>query len=238
MPEYLSPAVYVEELSSGVKPITGASTSTAGFVGHTVKGPIGVAVPINNFAEFQGTFGGFFGNGVLAFAVKSFFDEGGSTCYVVRTCHYAIPTGGSTEKPTAIAANRTYNTVGSNTQQSLLVEAASPGEWGNELSVHINADLIGFDGLAASTALKKGDVLLIDGHAQNYVLTADIAANNTGALTGATISPGLEQATPDNIALSVVPMRSGARGATNKPTHAQGATSIDFDGIAASTALK
>jgi len=33
MPEYLSPGVYVEEVPSAVKPITGVSTSTAAFVG-------------------------------------------------------------------------------------------------------------------------------------------------------------------------------------------------------------
>ena len=33
MPTYLAPGVFVEEVSSGVKPIAGVGTSTAGFVG-------------------------------------------------------------------------------------------------------------------------------------------------------------------------------------------------------------
>ena len=33
MAEYLSPAVYIEEIASGNKPIQGASTSTGAFVG-------------------------------------------------------------------------------------------------------------------------------------------------------------------------------------------------------------
>src|ERR1041384_8455414 len=33
MPQYLSPGVYVEEVSSTIKPIAGVSTSTAGFIG-------------------------------------------------------------------------------------------------------------------------------------------------------------------------------------------------------------
>ena len=33
MPQYLSPGVYVEEVPSAIKPISGASTSTAGFIG-------------------------------------------------------------------------------------------------------------------------------------------------------------------------------------------------------------
>ena len=34
MPQYLSPGVYVEEVPSAVKPIAGAGTSTAAFVGQ------------------------------------------------------------------------------------------------------------------------------------------------------------------------------------------------------------
>ncbi len=40
MPEYLAPGVYIEELSTGPKPIEGVSTSTAAFLGRTEKGPI------------------------------------------------------------------------------------------------------------------------------------------------------------------------------------------------------
>jgi phage tail sheath protein FI len=43
MAEYLSPAVYVEEIPSGNKPIQGLGTSTCGFVGHAPKGPVGEA---------------------------------------------------------------------------------------------------------------------------------------------------------------------------------------------------
>jgi phage tail sheath protein FI len=88
MAEYLSPAVYIEEKSSGIKPIQGVGTSTAAFIGHAEKGTLGTAVPVNNFAEFQKKFGGYIDDSYLAFTVKAFFDEGGTSCYVVRTCHY------------------------------------------------------------------------------------------------------------------------------------------------------
>ena len=42
MPEYLAPGVYVEEIEMGGKPIEGVSTSTAGFLGETERGPAGV----------------------------------------------------------------------------------------------------------------------------------------------------------------------------------------------------
>ena len=133
MPEYLSPAVYFEEQSSGVKPIEGAGTSTAGFVGHAVKGPIGVATPINNFGEFVRRFGGFFSNGLLPFAVKAFFDEGGRSAYIVRTCKYS----GAPPTPDAVVATDTYDTVSNAAIDALTVDATSPGTWGNAISVRI-----------------------------------------------------------------------------------------------------
>ena len=135
MPEYLSPSVYIEELSSGAKPIEGVGTSTAGFVGHASKGPIGKAIAVNNFGEFVRRFGGFFNNGFLPFAVKAFFDEGGRTCYVVRTCHYS---GGPPPTPSAVPATLTLVTVGNAANNSMRVDASSPGLWGNALSIKID----------------------------------------------------------------------------------------------------
>ncbi|MGJ4951498.1 phage tail sheath family protein [Bradyrhizobium sp. HKCCYLS20291] len=130
MAEYLSPAVYFEELSSGIKPLEGAGTSTAGFVGLAARGPIGTAVPINNFTEFQKNFGDFSSDALLPFSVNAFFNEGGGTCYVVRTCHYD-----NADRPTAISANRVYKAVGDAAADALKVEASSAGAWANGLAI-------------------------------------------------------------------------------------------------------
>jgi len=39
-PEYLSPGVYVEEVDKGTKPIEGAGTAMAAFVGFAEQGPV------------------------------------------------------------------------------------------------------------------------------------------------------------------------------------------------------
>ncbi|MBL9135551.1 MAG: phage tail sheath subtilisin-like domain-containing protein [Verrucomicrobiales bacterium] len=57
MPEYLSPGVYVEEIELGGKPIEGVSTSTAGFLGETERGPIAFKL-ITGFAQYQRLYGG------------------------------------------------------------------------------------------------------------------------------------------------------------------------------------
>ena len=51
MPEYLAPAVYVEEIDTGSKPIEGVSTSTAGLIGVAERGPVGVPILITSWAN-------------------------------------------------------------------------------------------------------------------------------------------------------------------------------------------
>lgn len=119
MAEYLSPAVFIEELSSGIKPIQAVGTSTAAFVGLAERGPVGRAVAIANFGEFMRTFGGFNDEGSLAFAVKAFLDEGGSSCYVVRAAHFA----GTPAVSTALPATHTFTRTARNTVRNGLAGA-------------------------------------------------------------------------------------------------------------------
>ncbi|HEU4386432.1 MAG TPA: phage tail sheath subtilisin-like domain-containing protein [Blastocatellia bacterium] len=89
MPEYLAPGVYVEEVSFRSKSIEGVSTSTTGFVGPTLKGPIGGTPEIlTSLGDFERIFGGLdnltYGLNFLAHAVRSYFNEGGSRLYVSR----------------------------------------------------------------------------------------------------------------------------------------------------------
>ena len=58
MPEYLSPGVYIEELSTGPKPIEGVSTSTAGFVGMTERGPTDARM-VTSWLDYQRWYGGY-----------------------------------------------------------------------------------------------------------------------------------------------------------------------------------
>jgi phage tail sheath protein FI len=95
MPEYLSPGVYVEEIEIGPRPIEGVSTSTAGFLGETLRGPLEPRL-ITGFEEFKRLYGGFvrtdaesgkdngISNADLPFAIQGFFENGGQRCYVAR----------------------------------------------------------------------------------------------------------------------------------------------------------
>jgi phage tail sheath protein FI len=79
MVEYRYPGVYVEEISSGSHPIEGVSTSTAGFVGVSGRGPL--LGPLTSFVEFEQAVTSNAG-GNLALALRGFFDNGGQRCFV------------------------------------------------------------------------------------------------------------------------------------------------------------
>src|SRR5437879_13481724 len=104
MPEYLSPGVYVEEIT-GAQPIEGVSTSTTGFVGVTQKGPLDGLAPVlvTSYAEFERTFGGYFTPGFtgagfdcLPHAVAGFFNNGGKRLYIKRVANPTTPPAAST----------------------------------------------------------------------------------------------------------------------------------------------
>ena len=81
MPSALTyPGVYIEELPSGVRTITGVATSVTAFVGRALRGPSeddsDSPVTISSFGEFERTFGGFWLDSSLGYAVRDFFLNG------------------------------------------------------------------------------------------------------------------------------------------------------------------
>ncbi len=95
---YMTPGVYVEEVSGGPRPIQAVGTSTAGFLGVApdAKAHLGEAWPINNWTEFSKEF---VAEGspstALANSVFGFFQNGGSRCYIVNIGSDSSIAGGS-----------------------------------------------------------------------------------------------------------------------------------------------
>ena len=125
MASIMSPGVYVKEVSSGVKPIAGVGTSNGAFVGIAEKGVIGKAVLVTNWSQFVKEFGTFISDGYLAYAVYSFFAEGGTTCYVVR----AAPDD-------AVSSFATIRN-GDDTADAITITATSEGTWGDRINILI-----------------------------------------------------------------------------------------------------
>jgi len=129
MPEYLSPGVYVEEVSSGIKPLEGVGTSTGAFVGTAQRGPIGEPKLITNWTQFKEIFGDFINDGFLAYAVYQFFNEGGSKCYVIRAAKDIL--ADATATPPVVAQPLAKATVAVG---DLTVTAKTEGDWANSTS--------------------------------------------------------------------------------------------------------
>jgi phage tail sheath protein FI len=132
MPEYFTPGVYIEEIEIGSKPIEGASTSTAGFLGETERGPTTPRL-VTSFLEFQRVFGGFFGVAKhLPHAVQGFFDNGGGALYIGR-----IVRSGSTDAATSASLD-----LSSGSSSALTADAVGEGAWGGRVAVKVAAGIL------------------------------------------------------------------------------------------------
>ncbi|HEX4954423.1 MAG TPA: phage tail sheath subtilisin-like domain-containing protein [Thermoanaerobaculia bacterium] len=118
------PGVYIEELPSGVRTITGVATSIAAFVGRALRGPVNDPITINGFGDFERIFGGLWLNSRLGYALRSFFENGGGQAIVVRL------------HKKGAAADTAELTHG-----NLTLMAASPGTWGNKLRIRVDHDV-------------------------------------------------------------------------------------------------
>lgn len=131
MAEYLSPGVYVEEFDSGPTPMTGVSTSIAGFIGVAEKGPvIGAPILITGPSDFSRKFGGYlqaneFGEyRYLAHAVNHFFVNGGSKAFVMRVA----PADAKVAEVKPVKGK----------EGVLDIKATNPGAWGNSITIEFS----------------------------------------------------------------------------------------------------
>lgn len=85
MPTYLRPGVFVEEKPGGPAPLQGVSASTLAILGWTDKGPDNEATLVTSFTQFVERFGTFTTTSKVPTALFAFFENGGSSAYVVRT---------------------------------------------------------------------------------------------------------------------------------------------------------
>jgi phage tail sheath protein FI len=124
------PGVYIEELPSGARPITGVATSIAAFIDFFPQGPVGDAVHVFGWPDFERQFGGLDTRSEASYAVQQFFLNGGTDAYVVRT------TSSTAGKEATAAAIALMDKSGGS--DVLVATAANPGQWGNNLRVDVD----------------------------------------------------------------------------------------------------
>jgi uncharacterized protein len=123
------PGVYIEEIPSGQHPITGVATSIAAFVDFFPQGPTDHAVHIFSWADFERQFGGLDTKSEASYAVQQFFLNGGTEAYIVRATS-------ATSANAAVLASITLQDGSGN--NILLVTAATPGQWGNNIRLDVD----------------------------------------------------------------------------------------------------
>ena len=91
MPDYTHPSVYIEETGPGPRPIAGVSTTVVAFLGFTESGPPG-PTELSSLADFTENFGNCTATGYLSHAIRAFFANGGTRCFVLRVpAEYSSP---------------------------------------------------------------------------------------------------------------------------------------------------
>jgi phage tail sheath protein FI len=121
MPSALTyPGIYIEEIPSGVRTITGVSTSNTAFVDYFVRGPLNKAVRITSFGDFERIFGGVQRKSEASYAIQQYYLNGGSVAFVVRV---------AAGTPSKAFVNLQG---GSPAQDTLIIRASSEGAWAND----------------------------------------------------------------------------------------------------------
>lgn len=139
MPAAVSyPGVYIEEIPSGVRTITGVATSITAFIGRASRGPTDRSGPtdgptdrigpvaINSFGDFERVFGGLGVNYPMSYAVRDFFLNGGSNGVIARIYK---PEDQNNDGKARLSVD------------TLKLVAASEGAWGKKLRASIDVDV-------------------------------------------------------------------------------------------------
>ncbi|MGY4828756.1 phage tail sheath family protein [Sphaerotilaceae bacterium SBD11-9] len=112
MATYKTPDVYIQEFEPAA-PIAGVGTSTAAFLGACLQGPLNEPTKLSHWDQFKRLFGDApVPDMHMWYAVRGFFENGGSECFVTRV------------------SNATYGTLtltDSAAQPTVVVRARQPG---------------------------------------------------------------------------------------------------------------
>ncbi|WP_437896312.1 phage tail sheath family protein [Sorangium sp. So ce124] len=129
--------------------IQAAPTSVAGFIVRSKRGVPGKVRQVTSFADFRDYFGDYDKAAFGAYAVRGFFDNGGSLAYVTR----AVATAASGSVTAATPATRDFPSAGAGATTAITVTAGyrgspDPGAWGKGISVGITSNSDGTYNLA------------------------------------------------------------------------------------------
>ena len=147
-PDLSYPGVYVQEVSGGPGAIAGVPTSVTAFIGRASRGPVEEPVTISDAGDFTRQFGGLGYEFPMSYAVRDFFNSGGTQAVIVRLFSGAEPAALTVRTVTDIVLAQAA--MGAKSPLPILdspalftLTAASPGGWANRLLAWVDYDGIG-----------------------------------------------------------------------------------------------
>lgn len=157
------PGVYIEEMPSSVRTITGVSTSVTAFIGKALKGPVNKATLVHSFPEYERTFGGLWKESTMSYSVYLYFLNGGTDALIVR-----VHSGG---KVSTLTKDGTP-------ASPLTFEAANPGTWGNDIELTINRENIPKEKVEEDSSYFNMFVKDLDGNILETFLNLSLKADS------------------------------------------------------------
>jgi phage tail sheath protein FI len=121
------PGVHIQEKPSSVRTITGVATSITAFVGRALRECADEPVLIHSFADYVRRFGSLWDKSSMSYAVQQYYSNGGSEAVIVRVHKGALA---------ALVA-----IPGAPAPDDLLLEAADPGTWGDQLRARVDHEV-------------------------------------------------------------------------------------------------
>lgn len=172
MPANLSyPGVYIEEVQSAVRTITGVATSITAFVGRALRGPIDQPRRISSFGDFERKYGGLWLKSTLSYAVQQYFLNGGTDAIIARVVHAAQAAG-----ELAATASRLGSATGS---ERWTFQASAAGASGNSIALTIRT------AASAPDDTNLFDITITNGTDTDVVSNVDVTALHPGDALGA-----------------------------------------------------
>ncbi|WP_297324646.1 phage tail sheath subtilisin-like domain-containing protein [Nitrosomonas sp.] len=129
------PGVYIEEIPSGVRTITGVATSITAFIGRALQGPADEPITVNNFSDFIRSFGDLHVDFPMSYTVRDFYLNGGQQAIIVRL----------------------QKNSGKSKNADLKLEAASAGSLGDQVTFTVDTKGI-TDEVAKRYGMTKADL--------------------------------------------------------------------------------
>jgi phage tail sheath protein FI len=126
------PGVYALPKEQRYTPLSLVKSGVVGFVGLTQKGPTNTPVRLTEAAQFRHVFGRLPVETYLDTAVKGFFDNGGTECWVLRICHMSEKGRGEIARTASLPLRDEAGKL------TIRVEALNEGTWGNDIAITVN----------------------------------------------------------------------------------------------------